>query len=552
MHKRQKRLLIITSLIILTIFIFWQWTKNAYVKKWVGNKLKQEASSLWGDKAIIDFETINIYPLQKKIHLRTLTFTLYDAEKDTVAHLSFDKLGIKWPSYTSITDFNNINLEAIEVIGLQSILPHELSELNPTNKEESSQNPTSVRIGSIHIPDAKLIFYNEKTKAANTLKTLLNLKAEDFSYDSSDEFDIFQSAYFKELTFKQLHYALPDDIHHVSVAWLSFNPDEGCLQAANLEFKPRLGRKAFASHMKVQKDHIIFSTDSLTLKGLKLTTKAMLILEEMTLKNSKLTAYKDKNYPLPDDRFVPILVDKLEDSEFPIYIGTTTLEQMTIVYHELGKGKEKHGTLWFDQVNATISNITNIADSVHKNKLSLMIRSESRFYGKGKLTAYFTYGLQTRNGDFHIKGHLGKMDISKANDILEPLIPARVQSGRVDDLSFTFNGDRLKSNGEMEFRYSDLRLNINTEKGDSFKDNILSGIANLALSEFNPKPNGKLRIGQIDNQRDTRKSMFYFWWASLRSGFMSTLGVLPPKTTKEDNSNESESLWNRLFNNDDE
>ncbi|MEX2485387.1 MAG: hypothetical protein WED10_12525, partial [Brumimicrobium sp.] len=41
--------------------------------------------------------------------------------------------------------------------------------------------------------------------------------------------------------------------------------------------------------------------------------------------------------------------------------------------------------------------------------------------------------------------------------------------------------------------------------------------------------NGIFKIGDIDQDRLTNKSMFNYWWVSLQSGFLSTLGVTAEK-----------------------
>jgi hypothetical protein len=50
-------------------------------------------------------------------------------------------------------------------------------------------------------------------------------------------------------------------------------------------------------------------------------------------------------------------------------------------------------------------------------------------------------------------------------------------------------------------------------------------LANVALSQENPRNSGRFRIGKIEFERDTRKSMFSYWSNSLVSGFQSTVGM---------------------------
>jgi hypothetical protein len=126
---------------------------------------------------------------------------------------------------------------------------------------------------------------------------------------------------------------------------------------------------------------------------------------------------------------------------------------------------------------------------------------------------------------------MSSMDITIVNTILSKLVPVKIKSGQLDDLSFDFSGTRINSAGEMRFKYSDLKielLEVDYLKS-SFTRNMMSRVGNMVLRNSNPSRNGKFKIGEINKERDVTKPMFNYWWISLQSGFLSTLGVSAEK-----------------------
>jgi hypothetical protein len=115
--------------------------------------------------------------------------------------------------------------------------------------------------------------------------------------------------------------------------------------------------------------------------------------------------------------------------------------------------------------------------------------------------------------------------------MLSKVAPVEIKSGQTDKLHFNFSGTRTHSVGEMWFEYSDLKMEILEVNNwnNSFSRSLLSSLGNRMLRNANPAPNGTFRVGEIKQDRDITRSMFNYWWISLRSGFLSTLGATEEK-----------------------
>lgn len=127
--------------------------------------------------------------------------------------------------------------------------------------------------------------------------------------------------------------------------------------------------------------------------------------------------------------------------------------------------------------------------------------------------------------------------------------PVKIISGNVDELFFSYSGGNKAVIGEMEFKYSDLKIKFHEIiNKDEQGDKALSWLANIALSQENPRKNGKFRVGKIQFTRDTRKSMFSYWSNSLVSGFQSTVGIgKAARIEKLDkDENKDKNLWQKM------
>jgi hypothetical protein len=100
----------------------------------------------------------------------------------------------------------------------------------------------------------------------------------------------------------------------------------------------------------------------------------------------------------------------------------------------------------------------------------------------------------------------------------------------------------------MQFKYSDLKIEFNKILNEEEKgDKTLSWLANIVLSEQNPRKNGRFRVGEIQFNRDSQKSMFSYWSNSLVSGFQSTVGMgKPARIEKLEQQKDDRSFWQKI------
>lgn len=538
--------------LLLIVFFTWQIVKNVKIEKYLQQTTETELNKLWPQRVNFSFEGIRFKFLQKEIDLKGVQFQIFgESKSDTLASLNLNKITVKWHSYKNLIKRDTIKIQNISFIQLNSDFPIDFEKIAPI-KQDDTEGKKSVKIliDRIKFTNSSLFFYENKGAQEGELYSKYDINIENIYYDSNIKSTLENSNLKSvKVELSDLNYFLTDGFHQLSADQITLEPLKGEGFIRNILFKPIHKWTKFAALKKEQKDHITLKADSIWFNGFQMPDTLAFIGKEIGLKNPELYVHKDKNYPIPEDRFVPILVDKLEQTEFPIYVKKLIVDNMFLDYKEFPEGGGERGHLFFSNLNGVIDNITNIKDSVENlEQKTLNILADGRFFGKGLLKADIRYALQSVNGDFSIEGSLSPMQLEETNELINPLAPLKIRKGKIDQLEFYFSGVRTRSKGEMLFKYSELKVDVNMSDDIKFKNDILTLFANIVVPEFNPKPNGKLRIGFIEmTERDTRRSMFKFWVDNLLSGFKSTVGITNALEIEEDeDDNKGKGFWGKL------
>lgn len=529
--------------IIILVLIFFS---NRNLKSTIQPLVQQELSRLFQDSAKIKFDRIGINFFSKKATVTNLKFLISakDELADTIAFLSLEELSLQLDN--SYFDFISLDSLAIQTLKLENpkvIFPIAVEKIKLNKVKNELNKPIIFFLNHLLIHNGAVALYDKIEEQNGLLTTEFKIKSD--SILIKDDFSIKKfSPKSLDLSLDNLKYPLKDDFYDLMIEQVNVNFTEEAIGVHHMVFEPKDDQETFAERKGVEKTYIKINTDSLLISGWQTNQVDGFFVEKIKICAADLYAYKDKNYPLPDDRFVPILTDELRKSDIPIHVDTVKIETSHITYEELPEGKDKTGVLFFDKVAGEITNITNVKDSIEKNGNQLKIEASGRFYGKGKLETSMLYSLISP--DFKINGSLSTMQISLLNNFIADMFPVRVRSGQVDSVDFTFCGDNLKAAGKLKFYYTGLEIQTQfKEKDGKFVDKAISKVGNFILPQNNPKSADEdLDVALFDHKRDTRKSMFNFWATSIVAGFKATFGI--GKVEEAQKRIEEESIWGKM------
>jgi hypothetical protein len=222
----------------------------------------------------------------------------------------------------------------------------------------------------------------------------------------------------------------------------------------------------------------------------------------------------------------PMPQDALRKLKNYLKIDTIRVTNGMATYRE--QWHEKPGTLFFDKINATFTNLTNDSTLLAANIVS-ELRGEAWLMGKGKLDVTLRFFFGDKKNTFTYSAQVSEMDLREINPMLSNLMPAKIESGTLKKLLIPFvkaNDDEAA--GKLVFYYNNLNVAIEGQDQRNWtkiKTGVINFAANnLVVNDNNPTKSGNLKTGTIYFQRNKHSSIFNYLWKSIFTGLKSTMG----------------------------
>ena len=221
----------------------------------------------------------------------------------------------------------------------------------------------------------------------------------------------------------------------------------------------------------------------------------------------------------PQQSFIKIPVN--------VAIKKVVIQQGYIQYREKESLTGNTGVVIFDDIHATLHNVTNNPADLRKNGVCT-INFNSKFLHNIPLTATLQLYLNSNNGKFTVNGNMGSLDATVLNSLSKPMALVAINSGTVTSLDFNLKGNDNRIKGLVRLLYDDLKIKILKKDEESpgyKKKKVMSLMANIMVKNANPGKNKPVRIVSVSHPRDVYRSIFNFIWKSIFEGVQKTVGI---------------------------
>lgn len=392
-----------------------------------------------------------------------------------------------------------------------------------------------VRIDSISVVDGAFIM--RKLTEQDTSRLELNsiyVKAAGFHYDSVQQQNKERILYTDNLEVGLKNYKafLSGGYYEIEAKEIGLSTARQQLWADSLRITPALDRDGFAMQKGVEVDQFTFRNKRILVDQLdirKLIHEKTIEADKLSIDGFNLYIYRDKRQPYPVKKRPLMPQDALRNSNWNILIRETELKDGYLAYAEQVKGAREEG--FIDLTNLymhadTISNYPNILDSGYVTNIS----TNFDLMGKGHLKAFFEIPMGDTTNQHMFYGSLDQMELDNFNPLLEKTVFVSIRSGHVDRIEFKVIADADGAEGAMEFEYDNLRValvNKKTGKPGGVLRQMASSVANMFVHSSNTV-NGKqesLRRGEIELERDEKRSVVNYWVKTLIEGFKDSIGI---------------------------
>ncbi len=327
-----------------------------------------------------------------------------------------------------------------------------------------------------------------------------------------------------EMSANGFSFRTKDNQYKLSVGDFSVSNTTSTIHVKNILLAPLLSEKEFVKRSSSQKPLYNLTFNNVILSGV--NTKRFLSNQELEMDKASfqliLKIFKDRT--LAEDSINKVGKyphQSLLKLPFPFYVKTIKINNSAVYYKEKSFLTKKTGTVFFDEVNATLSNVTNLPGQIKLNDL-LKANITARFLGAGSLSTEWYLPLHSGNEVFKINGVLGKMNAVTINSVTEPLGMVSIKEGQIDELNFSINGTDTKATGNILFLYRDIKFDI-LKRGDDEemkKKGLLSLLANALMKNENIK---RENTQVVNYERDIYKSFFNLLWQTIFTGVKNTV-----------------------------
>ena len=345
--------------------------------------------------------------------------------------------------------------------------------------------------------------------------------------------------------FKQLDFVGPefqtvtsDSLYTISVEGLNFSKGTNTLTAESFVVHPNYAEYEFTAQNPFQTNRIKANLYGIIFRDFSVANyiqSGIIESSYIEIGEMEMQVFKDKRREFKHTE-KPAFQDMIYNYPVSLNIDSIAVLSGNIVYTEHGEKAIEKGSISFNEVNASIYNITN--DTIYKTeKAYFELNANALLMGKGQLSILLKARIFDKHNTFAINGTLSGMEASELNPILEKSASISITSGKINAMNFGFSANNTKATGNMKLLYEGVKFDImnrQTGKTTALKEQLKSLIANIIVIESNPMPDEEARPGIIEYERDPERYIFGYFFRSLLSGIKTTVTkTKSPKKSKK-------------------
>lgn len=528
-HRKKGRiariLLITTTLLVIAFF-----AGRYFLFREIRNALKDRIIILQKQGIVLEFDSLYLNPWNGSISVFNLNVSISKDSTRTNIKASIPGITIHG---VRVMPFLIDHSLAIRNIVLTD--PKVIYRRTATLPDSKSQRAflEGINIDDIRINHASFILLDSLNK--DSLCTFaFDLTVRQLGMQQTGDSLVWYDA---DIALRKATISVPKAMYRFSIASVRLNLTEGEFAMDSLKIIPLYPKKKFMKLSGKQTDRISGTVPSVRIHGLRFRRMPGLIVQATNTELAfHLDVFRDKRYPFIKKRYTCLPMNFLQRLPFALQADTLRLTDSYVRYQEFPEDADSAGYVYFEHLKARITNIHNDP----KLSQAVAMDASAQFMGRGNLNVHFTFPADTTQ-PCKATGSLREFAMSRLNTMLGPAAKARIESGTMTNLKFHFAYNMHRSVGQVELNYKNLKVSSLREKDDKA---AISFVKTLLLNAFIRKDmdedvDANDKTGTILFYRNTKRSIFNYWWKSLFSGIKSAYNLDKlPVASKNDSAKE--------------
>jgi hypothetical protein len=330
---------------------------------------------------------------------------------------------------------------------------------------------------------------------------------------------------------------LKDSMNKVNIGMITLTNKD--LKIENLSFSPMMGKYRYAREVGVQTDVIKAWVPEILLSNVdldKLIDDGELFAESVTIKDSDITLFRDKRYPIPEKRYRPMPQVLMKRAGVVAQVDTLILVNGKVDYSEFPVEGMIPGNIFFTDMNVSVSPFYLGKEDKEFPLQTTDLNAKMKLNGEAELKIVGTMSYEAPYA-FTLAANIGEFDLDILNTILEANAFATVRSGKVNGAEWAFTANDSHAKGTMTLLYEDLNVMLLDErtlqKGTGRKGILTFVLNSFAVRSNNPRKlfNTTVKSSIYEPRVDERFIFNYLWKATL-SGIKGSLGLGQPRSPR--------------------
>ncbi|WP_150416915.1 hypothetical protein [Ginsengibacter hankyongi] len=394
---------------------------------------------------------------------------------------------------------------------------------------------TSIVIGKINIGKGTFINHNLDKKPHLTQFNVLSIVMKDLLIDSTTQYDTNRFLFTKYTAIECNNYFFrtPDSLYFFKIGSIQVSGEQHKIIATDVELTPRGNKRQFESRLSVRKVMLHLTFPKIALSNINwwsMINRERFIAKEATINHGSFYVYLDRSLPFGPFKINNFPQQVLMNIPVPVSVRKLTLHHLDVSLEEFNPDSKESGTTFFDDINGTAENISNVRAEIKKARY-LTVNAKSLFMHKIPMAAKFRFDLSRyRTGEFTADIFMDTLNNTIVNPIAKPLGLFNVRTGQMQTGFAHLEGNDFTIKGTVALNYTNLHidpLKKNKNNGGKLKKKTFTGLfANIFLiKNSNPGKGNDLRKPTFSVSRGKHSNFISFIWFSILTGILKTIGI---------------------------
>ncbi|NEW79572.1 MAG: hypothetical protein GZ086_09140 [Gelidibacter sp.] len=507
--SRSKKIISIFLIIVVGFFFFLQYKFKSSVINAIDTKLPSNIE--------LKYAQINANVFSGNVELDSFSAKLLNSDSNVISTLNANKLKVSGFSLWQFIFNKTISID--DIIFDNPNLQYDQKQQEQHRPKDSTANKQfektitidkfSIVNGSFKVNGNKEVSILMRMDSINLTLNGISTNAEKLKQKIPFNYKDFQ------MKSKQFFLNL-SNYEELKIEALAIENEK--INLKNLFITSKFTKEELSKKIVVERDHFDLHIPELAMNKLNFgfnNNKFYVIVDSSKIIKPNLIVYRDKR--VADDKSIKKMYSKiLRDLSFDLAISTLKIKQGSINYKERVEDTNEAGEIFFNNVNATLNNLSNTYKEGGKTKVTV----SSNFMGKAPMNLNISFDVNNKQDQFLASGQFKNFNAKIVNTFFESNLNAKAE-GEIEQIFFTFNGNNFNSNGDLKMKYNEFKFEILNKKNRVNK--FLTAIGNIFVNDGSKADKDGYRHGEIKVERNKNKSFFNYLWINVEDGLRSTL-----------------------------